>query len=96
MQKFYITPDITGYPGIIVKKDTEATFEGEGVKQTLKDLRLVTHLHETGDKYESNSQIIINLSEGDILVYDEKKGYKLPGIPMQSAKEIAEDFEALI
>lgn len=96
MQKFYITPDITGYPGIIVKKDTEETFECEGVKQTLKDLRLVTHLHETGDKYESNSQIVISLSEGDILVYDEKTGYKLPGIPMQSAKEIAEDFEALI
>ena len=95
MEKFYITPDITGYPGIIVKKDIEKTFENIGVKRTLKDLTLTTELQETGDKYESKSVITINLVEGDILLYDEQKGYKLPGIQMQTAKEIAEDFNAL-
>lgn len=95
MEKFYITPDITGYPGIIVNKDTEKTFENIGVKQTLKDLVLTTELKETGDKYESQSTIKINLNEGDILLYDEDKGYKLPGIQMQTAQEIAKDFEAL-
>lgn len=96
MQKFYVTPDITGYPGVIVNKETELTFEGEGVSQTIKDLTFITKLHETGDKYESNSEIVISLVEGDILLYDDKQGYKLPGIPMQTAKEIAEDFEALV
>lgn len=95
MIKFYVVPDITGYPGIIVNQKIEATFEGEGVSQILKDLKLITKLHEKGDKYESNSEIVINLSEGDILLYDEKQGYKLPGIPMQQAEEIARDFEAL-
>lgn len=96
MQKFYIVPDITGYPGIIVKKDTEKTFEAEGVKQTIKDLKLRIQLHEVGEKFESNSQVVINLKEGDILLFDEKNGYKLPSIQMQTAKEIAQDFEALI
>lgn len=95
MEKFYVTPDITGYPGIIVKKDTEKTFENIGVKQTLKDLTLTTELHETGEKYESKSTITINLTEGDILLYDEQKGYKLPGIQMQTAEEIANDFNAI-
>lgn len=95
MEKFYVTPDITAYPGIIVNKDTEKTFENIGVKQTLKDLKLVTELQETGEKYESKSVITINLNEGDILLYDEQKGYKLPGIQMQTAEEIANDFNAI-
>ena len=95
MEKFYITPDITPYMGITVDKNTTFNFEGQGVKQTLKDLKLITQLHEKGKKYESNTQLVIDLTEGDILLYDEVSGYKLPSIKMQKAKHIAEDFEAL-
>ena len=48
MEKFYITPDITPYMGITVDKKTTFNFEGQGVKQTLKELKLITQLHEKG------------------------------------------------
>lgn len=95
MEKFYITPDITGYPGMIVKKDTEKTFENETVSQSLKDLELITKLNEKGEGYESTSEVHIHLSEGDIVLFDENKGYFKPAIQMQTAKEIADDFNAL-
>ena len=96
MKKFYITPDITGYPGLIVKKETEKTFEGEGISQTLKDLTLITKLTEKGDNYDSTSIAHVYLNEGDIVLFDEKKGYIKPAIQMQTAKEIANDFNALV
>lgn len=95
MEKFYITPDITGYPGIIVKKDTEKTFESENASQTLKDLVLTTKLTEKGDGYDTTSEAHVYLKEGDIVLFDENKGYIKPAIQMQTAKEIADDFNAL-
>ena len=98
MEKFFVTPDITGYPGIVVKKDTSAEFknEDESTIQSIKDLVLITKLKEKGDRYDSTSVIHVYLKEGDILLFDEKKGYKLPGLQMQTAKEIMEDFKALM
>lgn len=95
MEKFYITPDITPYSGIIVKKETELEYKAEDVEQVIKDLTMVTKLTEKGDEYDSKSVIHIYLKEGDILLFDEKKGYFKPGIKMQTAKEIAEDFSNL-
>lgn len=95
MEKFYITPDITGYPGIIVKKDICKEFTSETVTQTLKDLILLTKITEKGKEYDSKSVIHTYLSEGDILLFDEKKGYYKPVFPMQTAKEIARDFDAI-
>ncbi len=95
MKKFYITPDITGYTGIIVKKDTEKNFENETVKQTLKDLTLITKVTEKGKGYDSTSVIHVYLSEGDILLFDNEKGYYKPAIQLQTAEEIAKDFNAI-
>lgn len=95
MEKFYITPDITGYPGIVVKKETEEKFENENVLQTLKDLTLITKKTEKGEGYDTTSVIHVYLSEGDILLFDEKNGYIKPAIQMQTAKEISDDFKAL-
>ena len=96
MEKYYITPDITGYPGVKVTKDTKLSFKNVGVKQEVKDLMLIIELEEHEDKYFSSSVTKIFLKEGDILIYDENKGYKLPGIQMQTANEIIEDFKSLI
>lgn len=95
MEKFYITPDITGYPGIIVKKETKKKFENENVMQTLENLTLITKMTEKGNGYDSTSVIHVYLSEGDIVLFDENKGYYKPAIQLQTAKEIANDFNSL-
>lgn len=85
--------------GIRVTKETKAEHKSKTSKQALEALKLETELCEEGgngvNTYTSRAHITINLNEGDILLYDEERGYYLPTYPMTTVEQAAEDLAAL-
>lgn len=79
MQKFIFRPSVELIPGIKVTKDTDIEYEREGIKQTIKDLVFRSTTKKCGDAYESVIETTIQLTEGDILVFEEEgRGYIKP------------------
>lgn len=95
MRKFIMKPDITFYDGIMINKDTKLDFENEYVKQTIENLVLKTNKKEKTEKYESEFNLTIKLDEGEILLFEEERGYFLPSLPMSTVKDAMEDLEAI-
>lgn len=85
--------------GIKVTKETELHYQNEKVEQVLKDLVLETILDEEGSNgintYKSKSYLSINLNEGDILLFDENRGYYMPSYPMTSIDDAISDISSL-
>lgn len=96
---FVEQPNIDLKIGIKVKKDTELMYKNERVDQVLKDLKLETMLEEEGtngiNTYKSKTYICINLNEGDILLFDESRGYYMPPYPVESIEDAISDIESL-
>lgn len=96
---FVEQPNIDLKVGVKVSKDTELTYSNEKVEQTLKDLTLETILTDEGtngiNTYTSKSYIKITLNEGDILLFDEDRGYYMPPYPMSSIEDAISDIESL-
>ena len=79
MQVFIRKPSIDLYPGIIVTKDTVLEYKNENVKQTVKDLVFHSVTKVKGDGYKSKYDTTINLTEGEVLVFEaEGRGYIKP------------------
>lgn len=95
MRKFIYRPDITLLDGVKVDKDTKLEFENEFIKQTIENLVLKTNKKEKTDKYESEFNLTIKLDEGEILLFEEERGYFLPSLPMTTVKDGIEDLEAI-
>lgn len=95
MQKYLIKPSIDLYLGIRVDKNTKLTFENESVKQCIEGLVFHSVKHVKGEGYESTNDATINLKEGDILIYDEDRGYIKPVEQMVTVEEAIEDFESI-
>ena len=95
MRKFIMKPDITFYEGIKIDKETKLEFENEYVKQSINNLVLKTNKKEKTDKYESEFNLTINLDNGEILLFEEERGYFLPSLPMATVKDAIEDLEAI-
>lgn len=95
MRKFIMKPDITFYEGIKIDKETKLEFENEYVKQSINNLVLKTNKKEKTDKYESVFDLTINLDDGEILLFEEERGYFLPSLPMSTVKDAIEDLEAI-
>jgi hypothetical protein len=98
-QLFVEQPNLELKVGIQVTEETELTYKNENVEQVLKDLTLETILDEEGtngiNTYKSKSYLSINLNEGDILLFDEKRGYYMPKFPMTTIPEAIGDMESL-
>ena len=96
---FVEQPSIDLLVGIRVTKDTELTYNNEKVEQELKNLVLETMLEDEGtngiNAYKSKSCIHINLNEGDILLFDENRGYYMPPYPVESIDDAISDIESL-
>ena len=96
---FVEQPNLDLKKGIKVKKETTLKYSNEKLEQELKDLVLETMLEEKGSNgfntYESKSYIKINLNEGDILLFDENRGYYMPPYPMVSIEDAIADIESL-
>lgn len=96
---FVEQPNIELKEGIRVTKDTELTYKNSRVEQVLKDLVLETMLEEEGtngiNTYKSKSYISIKLNGGEILLFDEERGYYMPPYPMESIEDAISDIESL-
>ena len=96
---FVEQPSIDLLVGIKVTKDTELTYKNEKVEQELKNLVLETMLEDEGSNgvntYKSKSYLRINLNEGDILLFDEGRGYYMPPYAVESIDDAISDIESL-
>ena len=100
MKQFFVEqPCIDLKVGIKVKKETELTYKNDKVEQELKDLTLETTVEEEGsngiNSYSSKSYIKIDLNEGDILLFDENRGYYMPTFPVETIDDAISDIESL-
>lgn len=91
---FIRKPSIDLYPGIVVKKDTVLEYKNENVKQTVKDLVFHSVTKVKGDSYRSKYDTVINLQEGDILIFEEEgRGYIKPVETFVTIEEAISDLE---
>ncbi len=100
MKQFFVEqPSIDLMVGIKVNKETALTYKSDKVEQELKNLVLETILEDEGtngiNSYNSRSYIRINLNDGDILLFDENRGYYLPTYPVVSIDDAISDIESL-
>lgn len=96
---FVEQPNIDLKMGVKVTKETELTYSNDKVEQELKNLVLETMLQEEGSNgvntYTSKSYLRINLNDGDILLFDENRGYYMPPYPVESIDDAISDIESL-
>lgn len=85
--------------GIKVTADTELLYKNEKVEQVIKNLVLETILDDAGsngvNSYKSKSYVSINLNHGDILLFDERRGYYLPTYPVTTIDDAISDINSL-
>lgn len=85
--------------GIKVTAETELLYKNGKVEQVLKDLVLETILDDAGsngmNSYKSKSYLSINLNPGDILLFDEQRGYYMPPYPVTSIDDAISDITSL-
>lgn len=94
MQKFIYKPSIDMYGGIRVDKDTVLEYKNENVEQTLKDLVFDSKTTVKGENYTSEYHTVINLNEGDILIFEEEgRGYIKPVDQFVTVGEAIEELE---
>ncbi len=85
--------------GIKVTEETELLYKNNKVEQVLKNLVLETIMEEEGsngfNSYKSKSHLSINLNPGDILLFDEQRGYYMPPYPVTSIDDAISDINSL-
>lgn len=85
--------------GIKVTAETELSYKNDNVEQVLNNLKLETILSEEGtngfNTYKSKSYLSITLNEGDILLFDEARGYYMPSFPVSSIDDAISDINSL-
>lgn len=85
--------------GIKVTAETELLYKNDKVEQVLKNLVLETILDDEGtngiNTYKSKSYLSINLNPGDILLFDEHRGYYMPPYPVTTIDDAISDITSL-
>lgn len=85
--------------GIRVTEETELYFKNEKVEQTLKGLVLESIIDDAGSNgvntYSSKSYLRIHLNAGDILLFDEQRGYYMPPYPVTGIDDAISDITSL-
>lgn len=100
LELFIEQPNTDLKTGIKVTKETFLEYEKEGsVKQSLKGLLLCTEICDEGtngiNSYKSKSCIELQLNEGDILLFDEKRGYYMPPYPLLTIDDAIDAVNSL-
>lgn len=94
--KFIRKPSIDMYAGIKVTKETAFEYQNENVHQTLKDLVFHSVTKVKGENFESVYNTTIQLSEGDILIFEEEgRGYIKPVEGMMTVSEAVEELKCI-
>lgn len=85
--------------GIKVTDKTELLYKNDKVEQVLKNLVLETIMDDAGSNgfntYKSKSYLSITLNAGDILLFDEKRGYYMAPYPVTSIDDAISDISSL-
>ena len=85
--------------GIKVTPETELSYRNNKVEQVLTNLVLETILDDEGtngiNTYKSKSYLSINLNPGDILLFDEQRGYYMPPYPVTTIDDAISDITSL-
>ena len=85
--------------GVKVTAESELHYKNAKVEQTLQNLVLETILDEEGSNgfnaYKSKSYLRIELNAGDILLFDENRGYYLPAYPVTTIDQAISDISSL-
>ncbi len=92
MKNYIMMPSVDLFPGIRVDKDTVLEYKNESVAQTVDNLVLHTVTKVSGNGYESIYDTTVYLEEGDILVFDDHRGYIKP---VEKIVTIGEAIETL-
>jgi hypothetical protein len=93
MENFIRRPSVDLYKGVRVTKDTMLDFSNENVEEKIEALVMTTILRSRGEGYESESNIKLYLSEGDVLVFEgDGRGYIKPVERMVSVEEAIEEL----
>lgn len=96
MNYYVLRPDLTPYEGQKVDKTSHFEFKGEDVEQKLKNLKLTTIKKSKGDRWETESKMVLNLNEGDILLFEnENRGWFLPAEPIGTIETAIKDLSGL-
>ena len=96
MQRFIRKPSLDMLVGIRVDKDTVLNYTNDNVEQTLKDLVFHSITKVKGDNFESVYNTTIQLSEGDILIFEEEgRGYIKPVEEFVTVKEAIEELNCI-
>ena len=96
MQRFIRKPSVDMLAGIRVDKDTVLNYTNDNVDQTLKELVLHSITKVKGDNFESVYDTTIQLSEGDILIFEEEgRGYIKPVEEFLTGKEAIEELNCI-
>ena len=96
MQMFIRKPSIDQYPGVRVDKDTVLEYKTENVSQTIRDLEMHSTVIMKGEGYESVLRTVIQLQEGDILIFeDEGRGYIKPVDGFVTIEEAIEELSCV-
>ena len=96
MQRFIRKPSLDMLAGIRVDKDTVLNYENDNVEQTLKDLVFHSITKVKGDNFESVYNTTIQLSEGDVLIFEEEgRGYIKPVEEFVTVKEAIEELNCM-
>ena len=96
MELFVRKPSIDLYPGVKVDKDTVLEYKTENVSQSIKDLEMHSTVIMKGEGYESVLRTVIQLQEGDILIFeDEGRGYIKPVDGFVTIEEAIEELSCV-
>ena len=93
--KFIRKPSIDLYPGIRVDEHTDLEYNNETVKQTVKELVLHTVATVSGDGYKSTVDNTVQLQSGDILIFDEDRGYIKTVESFVTVEDAIKDLEVI-
>jgi hypothetical protein len=96
---FVEQPNIELKEGIKVTEELELTYKNDKVEQVLKNNVLETTLEDEGtngfNTYKSKSNVTITLNNGDILLFNEERGYYLPPYPLTTINDAISDISSL-
>lgn len=99
MKLFVEQPNLDMKRGISVTADTKLTYKTDKVQQSIEKLVLETHVKEEGsngyNRYQSESHIRIELHPGNILLFDEERGYYMPKYPVTTIDDAISDISSL-
>ena len=102
VERYLVTQGIQPMFGVEVTKDTDIddiACNGE-VHQTIKDLVFTTEIKRERDDSRGNhikeeSTLVINLKEGERLIWSEYEGYTLLGIKPMTVDEMKGNIEEI-